>query len=135
MSDCIFCQIERGDAPCFEVARDEHTIVFMDLFPVARGHTLVVTRDHFENLFEASPEALAAVGRMSRRVALAIREVLAPDGVAVFQANGAAAGQTVFHYHTHLLPRQHGDPLQLHGRERGDAGELAELAEKLRAGC
>jgi histidine triad (HIT) family protein len=132
MSDCIFCQIADGRAPCHSVYRDPHVIVFMDIFPVAAGHALVVTREHFENLFEATPEALAAVATAARRVARAIRSELAPAGLGVYQLNGAAAGQTVFHYHMHLIPRRRGDPGRLHGRGRGDAHELAAVAERLR---
>ena len=132
MNDCIFCRIAAGEAPCFRVCEDERVLVFMDLFPVARGHTLVVTRGHFENLFETPPEVLAAVATHARRVARAIRRVLSPAGLGVYQLNGAAAGQTVFHYHAHLIPRQPGDPLALHGRRQGDANELAALAERLR---
>lgn len=132
MSECIFCQIVRGEAPCAEVYRDDHVIVFLDLFPVASGHTLVVTKQHFENLFEATPEALEAIASAARRVALAIRAELSPAGLGVYQLNGAAAGQTVFHYHTHLIPRQQGDALALHGRRRADAAELEQMAGRLR---
>ena len=107
--DCIFCQIVEGSAPSFQVDEDATTLSFLDLFPVAQGHTLVVTKAHFENLFEATPEALAGVVAASRRLAHAIRESIAPDGLGVFQLNGAAAGQTVMHLHIHLIPRYAGD--------------------------
>ncbi len=131
--DCIFCQIAEGRAASFQVDEDATTLSFLDLFPVAHGHTLVVTKEHFENLFEATPEALAGVVATSRRLAHAIREAIAPEGLGVFQLNGAAAGQTVFHYHMHLVPRWHGQEFQLHSRVRGDANELRETAAKIRA--
>lgn len=130
---CIFCRIVRGDAPSHRVFENEQTLVFMDIRPVTRGHTLIITREHFENLFEANPEAMAAVGRLSVRVARAIREVLEPDGVFVAQTNGVAAGQTVFHYHLHLIPRQLGGGMSLHSRTLADEGELAQIAQELRA--
>ena len=130
---CIFCKIVRAEAPCFELCRDELTITFLDLFPVAPGHVLVVTREHFENLFEVSPEALSAIAAASLRAATAIRRQLSPDGLAVFQLNGAAAGQTVFHYHMHLIPRSSGEGLKLHTRVRGEDADLREMAERLRA--
>lgn len=130
---CIFCQIVAGRAPCHRVAEDERTIVFMDLFPVVEAHTLVVTKEHFENLYEATPEAMAAVGAMSKRVADAIRAEFAPDGLSVYQANGRAAGQTVFHYHLHLMGRAEGSTLTLHAREQGDAAVLADHAVRLAA--
>ena len=70
---CIFCRIVRGDAASHRVFGDEQTLVFMDIRPVSRGHTLIITREHFENLFEATPEAMAAVARLSVRVARAMR--------------------------------------------------------------
>ncbi len=131
-TDCIFCTILRGDAPAHRVYEDEHVIAFMDLFPVAKAHTLIVTREHAENLFESAPEAIAGVARASIPLARAIRTAFAPDGLGVYQANGAAAGQTVFHYHMHLIPQSHGKPLRLHGRTEASAEELAEHAERLR---
>ena len=76
---------------------------------------------------------MRATAALARRVAHSIRGELAPDGLAVFQANGAAAGQTVWHYHVHLIPRRNGDPLTLHGRARGDEARLRALAAKLAA--
>jgi len=93
----------------------------------------VVTKEHFENLFEATEESLRAVVATSRRVAHAIRKVVEPDGLMVLQLNGRAAGQEVFHYHMHLVPRSQGEPLTLHARVKGDAARLRELAERLAA--
>jgi histidine triad (HIT) family protein len=132
-ADCIFCQIVRGEAPSFSLCQDEQALAFMDIFPVAPGHVLVITREHFENIFEASDDSLRAVAAMSKRLAQAIRTQLAPEGLGVFQLNGAAAGQTVFHYHQHLIPRSGGDSLQLHSRVRGNDGELLALSRKLAA--
>jgi len=128
---CIFCKIVRGEAPAAMVFEDEHTLAFMDIFPVTDGHTLVVTREHAENVFEASREVLEAVAATAKRVAHALRDTLAPEGLMVFQLNGAAAGQTVFHYHMHLMPRAAGEPLLLHTRVPGDPQRLASLAETL----
>lgn len=129
--DCIFCKIVRGEAPAHRVWEDERTLVFMDIFPVTDGHTLVITKDHFENIFEADEAALAAIARTSHRVAAAIRSALAPDGLMVFQLNGQAAGQTVFHYHMHLMPRGVGEALALHTRVPGVPARLAEIASVL----
>jgi len=129
--DCIFCRIVAGEAPSAQVVEDERTIVFMDLFPVSVGHTLVVTKEHFENLHEATPEAIAAIGAMSKRVADALRAAWSPDGISVYQANGEAAGQTVFHYHMHLMPRAAGSPLSLHGREAAAPETLADHAARI----
>ena len=131
-STCIFCAIAAGTAPGHRIAEDDRVLAFLDLFPAARGHTLIVPRAHAENLFEVGEEDLAAVAVTSRRIARAIRRALAPDGLGVFQLNGAAAGQTVFHYHMHLIPRWAGTPLALHGRRRAEDSELAPVAEEIR---
>ena len=130
-ADCIFCKIARGEAPAHRVYEDERTLAFMDIFPVTDGHTLVITKDHFENVFETDEDALAAVARTSHRLAAAIRSELAPDGLMVFQLNGAAAGQTVFHYHAHLVPRAAGSELRLHGRQQADAARLGAIAARI----
>ncbi len=132
-SNCIFCRIVAGEAPCHRIYQDDRVLVFMDIFPVTDGHTLIIPREHFENIYETSEDDLAAVARISVRVAAAIRKTLAPDGLGVFQLNGAAAGQTVFHYHMHLMPRTVGGSLALHTRVPGDPERLAELAGKLAA--
>ena len=130
-NDCIFCSIVAGDAPAHRVYEDERVLIFMDLFPAHAGHTLIIPKRHGENLFEVAPEDLDAVIRQSKALAEALRTVLEPDGIAVIQLNGAAAGQTVFHYHMHLIPRAHGDPMTMHTRVPGDSDELADTAEKL----
>jgi histidine triad (HIT) family protein len=132
-ADCIFCQIVAGAAPAHRVYEDEQTLVFMDIFPVSDGHTLVIPKAHCSNLLDAGDEDLRRVIAHSRRVAHAIRYVLQPDGIGVFQLNGAAAGQTVFHYHMHLIPRHAGDPLVVHTRTPGRPERLAEVARDLAA--
>ena len=132
-SDCIFCKIVRGDAPSIRVYQDALTLAFMDIVPVSDGHVLVVTREHFTNLFEATPEALAAVAKSSLLVAGAMRAELSPAGLAVAQLNGEAAGQTIFHYHVHLIPRKPGDGYVMHGRAPGKPERLQEIARALAA--
>jgi len=130
--DCIFCQIVAGASSAHRVFEDDRVLVFMDLFPVSDGHTLLITKPHYENIFEAPPDELAAVASRSHPVAHAIRSVFSPDGLAAVQLNGAAAGQTVFHYHLHLIPRTAGDPPTLHGRVQASPERLARNAAALR---
>jgi len=131
--DCIFCKIVKGELPSFRVCEDEHTLVFLDLFPVTPGHTLVIPKQHASDLFEMDADTLAAVAATSLRVAHAIDEALAPDGLGVFQLNRAAAGQTVFHYHMHLMPRNVGESFSLRSRIRGDDDALRSTAERIAA--
>ena len=126
-----------GDAPAARVYEDEQTLAFMDIAPLSRGHLLVIPREHAENLFEISADSLAAVARTSHRLAPVLRQVLEPEGLRVLQLNGAAAGQTVFHYHMHLLPKNAGEPdigsAALLDRRMAEPQELESLAAQLRA--
>ncbi len=135
-SDCIFCAIANGKAPAAMVFEDEECLAFMDIMPLARGHVLVIPRRHAENLFDLEAEEAAAVARVAKRLAHALQDLLQPLGLRVFQLNGAAAGQTVFHYHMHLLPRNADEPdvnpAALHGRKPADRAELEELAGRIR---
>jgi histidine triad (HIT) family protein len=130
---CIFCLIAAGDAPAAKITETEHALAFLDLFPAVEGHALVIPKQHYPNLFEADAATLPAVHLLAQRVARAQRRALALDGLAVFQLNGAAAGQTVFHYHAHLVPRAAGSELRLHGREEADAARLEALARRIEA--
>ena len=129
--DCIFCAIVAGKAPAHRVYEDDMVLIFMDLFPAHAGHTLVIPKHHGANLLEASREELQAVIVQSQPLARALNRVFEPDGIAVLQLNGAAAGQTVFHYHMHLIPRNDGEPFGIHGKKMGDPEELAAQAAQL----
>lgn len=113
MSDCVFCRIVAGQIPATRVCEDAHALAFMDIGQVNPGHVLVAVKAHAESLYDVNEEQAAAVACMSLRVARAIRAALAPEGLSVYQANGRPAGQTVFHYHLHLLPRHAGDGMEL----------------------
>lgn len=133
--DCIFCRIARGEAPCARICEDADTLAFLDLFPASEGHALVIPRAHCADVFEAPPAALRAVAATARRVAVGLRTALAPDGLSLHQLNGRAAGQTVFHYHVHLIPHSGsagGEP-RIHGRRQADPGDLERLARRIAA--
>ena len=103
--DCIFCQIRDGQIPSTRVYEDERTIAFMDINPLNEGHCLVIPRGHAPTIFEVADADLHAAIVTAKRVATAIRTALGPEGLNVLQANGAAAFQSVFHFHLHLIPR------------------------------
>ena len=131
--DCIFCKIVAGELPAQRVDEDEHTVAFMDINPGNRGHALVVPRRHAADLMQIEPEELAATVRAAQRLAMRAVPALGADGVNLINACGAAAGQTVFHFHIHVLPRYHGDPLRLPWVPApGDPDEIAATAELLR---
>ena len=131
--DCLFCKIIAGELPSQKVAEDERTVSFMDINPATRGHALVVPRNHVANLLEIDPEDLSAVAVAAKRLAERATERLGADGVNLLNACGSTAWQTVFHFHMHVIPRYHDDPLRLPWVPApGDADEIAAAAQQLR---
>ena len=134
MTDCVFCRIVAGQIPSTRVYEDEHTLAFMDIGQVNPGHVLVALKQHAENLYALEEAQAAAVARASVRVARAIGAAFAPPGLSVYQANGKPAGQTVFHYHVHLVPRHEGDGMELTWPVKCPPREkLEEYAAQIRA--
>src|SRR5947207_10342542 len=134
MSNCVFCRIVAKEIPAAVVYEDERTIAFMDAGQVNPGHVLVAAKAHVENLYELDDAQAGALLRTAARVARAIRAAFQPPGLSVYQANGKAAWQTVFHYHMHLLPRHADDGMMLtwpaKNPPREKLGEYAELIRK-----
>jgi histidine triad (HIT) family protein len=131
--DNIFARILRGELPAAKVFEDEHALAIMDVFPQAEGHVLVLPKAPARNLLDIEADALGQLIVRVQTVAKAVRAALRPDGLTVSQFNGAAGGQSVFHLHFHIIPRWKGRPLAGHGQGMADAGELAGLAERIRA--
>ena len=132
-SDCLFCGIVAGSVPAQIVDSDEHTVAFLDINPATRGHALVVPRTHSADLFEVSDEDLERTMLAARRLARRMKAALAPDGFNILNSCGAAAWQTVFHFHLHVVPRYEDDPLELPWvPTEGDPDEIAAVAEKIR---
>ncbi len=128
--NCIFCKIANGEIPSRTIYEDEKFRAILDLGPATKGHALILPKDHYEDLF-AMPEELAAEAvKLAKRLAGVQKEKLHADGLNMVQNNGAAAGQTVRHFHIHLIPRYEGDG-QTIGWQPGEPNE-AELDETLR---
>ena len=131
--DCIFCKIIAGELPGQIIAQDERTVTFMDINPATRGHALVVPREHSRDLLEIPEDDLEAVAVAAQRLARRMHERIGVDGVNLLNARGAAAWQTVFHFHMHVIPRYQDDPLRLPWKpEPGDQDEIAGAADQLR---
>ncbi|MBL8558207.1 MAG: HIT family protein [Hyphomonadaceae bacterium] len=131
----IFAKILRGEAPCFKVYEDDVALAFMDIFPVSRGHTLVIPkRAAARNLLELPTDEVGPYMTRVQRVAQGVERALTPDGVSIFQFNGAPAGQTVFHLHFHIVPRWEGVAMGQHGKTpMADKETLAQLAKDIGA--
>lgn len=133
MSDCAFCSIAADRAPAYRVYEDGRTLAFLDINPAARGHTLVVPKEHAESITDMRGPLVEDVFRTVQRVAAALESALGADGTSVVQSNGRAAGQEVFHAHVHVIPRYEGDAVDL-GWEVGtpDDAVLTDTAATLR---
>jgi histidine triad (HIT) family protein len=132
--DCIFCKIVAGELPSTIIDEDERTLAFMDINPATRGHALVIPREHATDLLSVPLEDLDACMRAAQRLAHRIKEALGADGINLLNSCGAAAWQTVFHFHLHVIPRFENDPLRLPWVPGpGDTDEIAKAAEELRA--
>ena len=129
----IFARILRGELPCVKVYEDEHTLAFMDIMPSVEGHTLVIPKAPAKEIFDLSAEGIASLTRATQKVAKAVKRGLNCSGVMLVQLNGAAAGQSILHVHFHILPREEGLDLKLHGREMVKPEVLEPVAEKIRA--
>ncbi len=132
MSDCIFCKLANGVFPTNTVYEDEMFRVIMDLGPASPGHMLILPKEHYANLYELPEETAAAAMKLAKKLAIAAKEALNADGVNVVQNNEEAAGQTVMHFHLHVVPRFFGIG-QFNAWEPGTAApeELAEQAAKI----
>jgi histidine triad (HIT) family protein len=134
-AECIFCRIVAGELPATIVDEDDRTMAFMDIAPATRGHALVIPRVHSPDLLTIAIEDLNAVGVAAQRLASRAKERLRADGVNLLNSCGAAAWQTVFHFHVHVIPRYRDDPLRLPWVPGpGDAAEIAAAAQELSGG-
>jgi histidine triad (HIT) family protein len=111
MAETVFSKILRGELPCHKVYEDEHVLAFLDIFPLSKGHTLVIPKEPAETLDRLSDEASAAIGRVLPRLCRAVMAASGATAYNVLQNNGAGAHQAVFHVHFHIIPRLGSDGL------------------------
>ncbi|WP_100371932.1 HIT family protein [Bacillus sp. FJAT-45037] len=103
--NCIFCKIVKGEIPAAKVYEDEHVLAFIDISQVTKGHTLVIPKVHQADIFELDEEVASHLFSVIPKIAKGIKATYQPEGLNIVNNNGEAAGQTVFHYHVHLIPR------------------------------
>ncbi len=113
MSDCIFCKIIAGDIPSATIYENDEFKVILDRFPSGEGHALILPKNHVANIFEIDPEQAGRAYALAAKLAKAMKEVLGFEHMNILQNNGTVAGQTVFHFHIHLIPRRENDGIQL----------------------
>ena len=137
---CPFCRIASGKAPASIVYEDATVLAFMDLNPANVGHILVVPKEHLENIYEVPEKVLAEMFSVVKRVSAAVKKTVGAEGISILQLNGRAAGQSVMHFHVHVIPRFRGDPISTaigamvghQGFEKPERRDLDEIAKKIR---
>lgn len=129
--DCIFCKIVAGDIPSTKLFEDDAVLAFMDIMPLNRGHLLVIPKEHFETVFDITPELYGRLYAEVCRFARAVKASIEPPGLNVMQLNGRAGNQVVKHLHIHVVPRWEGDGLTICAWEPvpGDMNDIARAAE------
>ena len=133
MSDCIFCKIAGGDIPSATLYEDDDFRVILDLGPATKGHALILPKHHYANLYEIPEEMAAKAMVLAKRMAAAMTEALGCDGFNIVQNNGEAAGQTVFHFHMHMIPRYaNGPQMVLWNPGKLDDTEKTEIIENVK---
>ncbi len=131
--NCIFCQIVAKKAPSSILYEDEDVMAFLDIRPLHMGHSLVIPKDHFIDIFDTPTDILGKIHAVSKQVALAVKNATGSDGISVFQQNGKAAGQDIFHLHVHVVPRFDGTRLpHFSDLKVVDRSALDEMAIKIR---
>ena len=132
--DCIFCKIVAGELPSHKVYEDDSILAFMDITPTSKGHTLVIPKEHYEDLLSTPEDALKQIAAVLPKVARAAVKATGAEGFNVLQSNNPCAGQCVFHIHFHIVPRRDGDGIKMGFRQTEPVqDELAETAKAIRA--
>ena len=129
----IFAKILRDEINSHKIYEDDHTLAFMDVMPLSPGHSLVIPKQAAESLFDLDTDSGSAILKTTQRVSEAVKDVFSADGIMLNQFNGSAAGQTVFHFHIHIIPRYHGISLGQHSKKMEAQETLEEQAKKIRS--
>lgn len=135
-TNCIFCKIAAGEIPSSTVYEDDFFRVILDIAPAAKGHVMIIPKQHMTNLFDVSEEIASKLLRLASHVANGMKKALCCDGINMLQNNGAAAGQTVFHLHLHLIPRYENDQMNIPWKPLSYSPEEAsKIAERIKNCC
>jgi histidine triad (HIT) family protein len=130
--DCIFCKIVNKEIPSYVIHEDDDFLAILDAFPAVYGHTVIISKKHAKDIFELDENLAAKVLPLAKKVAEKLKAALAFDGLNLMQNNAAPAGQSVFHFHMHLIPRYEGDGVELKVNSKNvDTAELKKLHEKI----
>jgi len=132
MDDCIFCKIVKGELPSYTVYEDDIIKAFLDITPANEGHTLIIPKEHRKDLFDISDFELSRISSVAKKLALKYKEEIGMDFCNLIQSTGAPAGQEVFHFHMHLVPRKENDGLNIWRGKQTKKPDFEELLKKLK---
>jgi histidine triad (HIT) family protein len=132
MSDCIFCRIVDGEIPALKVFEDKHTLAFLDIQPVSLGHTLVIPKEHSDNLRDVPDDMICPLFETARKVSKALTEAIGPNDFNVVVNVGENAGQEIHHTHVHVIPREPDDGLERWPKIEVTEEQMKKAAEKIR---
>lgn len=133
--DCIFCKLANGDIPTNTLYEDDCVRVIFDAEPAAEGHVLILPKEHFDNIYELDDDTAGHVFKVAKKIATAMNKTLDMDGLNVVQNNGEAAGQTVFHFHMHIIPRYENDTVNIGWKPGSITDErIKEIKNKINGG-
>ena len=131
--DCLFCKIAKGEIHSATVYEDSHFTVILDVNPATKGHCLIIPKEHFDNIYDLDGETAGKLFALATCIARAMKDALKCDGLNLVQNNGEVAGQTVNHFHLHLIPRYEGDGLNLNWPQQEISGEqLEEIRQSIK---
>lgn len=130
-SQNIFARILRGELPAIKLYEDEHTLAFMDIMPQVEGHCLVIPKEASKDVFDLTPEAAAACLKTVQKVGSAVKKAFNTEGIVLLQLNGEQAGQTVPHYHIHVMPTSIQQIKVVHAQQMADQQQLQQLAQRI----
>jgi len=135
VNDCIFCKIIAGQIPACKIYEDADTLVFMDIWPIVKGHALVIPKRHYADIVSSPAEVLAKLIFVAQKIAAAQKRALKADGINIMQSNGRAAGQVVDHIHLHVIPRFNSDGHHWNWKTQkyADGPEMQELGDSISA--
>ncbi len=131
--DCLFCKIAGGEIPSRKVYEDEMSLAFLDINPVNPGHTLIIPKKHFENIYDLNEEIAAHLMKVAKKISIALKKT-GVDGINITMNNEKDAGQVIFHSHIHIMPRIKGDNLPMWPGKKLKDEELDEMAKKISSG-
>ena len=131
--DCIFCRIISGEIPSTTIYENSKFKVIMDIAPANKGHVLILPKEHYDNIYDIDTATAGELFELAAMTARALKSVLDCDGMNILQTNGTVAGQTVFHFHMHIIPRYEGDTVNIGWKELSyEDGEMEQLREAIR---